>query len=336
MVTLYFTDGAFIYKASQEEMWNLKKIDSPGDTRCIAYDSALKRLYAGTFNEGFYCSDDEGIHWNRIGEKQLHPRVMSLYVDNKTATKETGTLWVGTEPSMLYCSHDGGESWTDYPELLNIPSEPTWSFPPRPDTHHVRTIQPDFHNNHGLFIGIELGGVMRSLDYGESWEDRKTGSHYDSHSVKVHPFKKGRIYEAAGEGFAESIDGGNTWSKKNDGLGAFTYMVDVAADPGNSETIIASVSKGPYTAYLPEKAYTHIVRRTEDSDWQLISDGLPYPEGSSVFKLMTDESKASYFYALNNTGVYVSKDAGLSFDKIEISWPEDLYKRRIHDALLIK
>src|SRR5699024_7163656 len=156
-------------------------------------------------------------------------------------------------------TEDGGMTWTDCPELLELPSGPEGSFPPRPETHHVRTIQADLHDTEMISVGIELGGEMRSLDSGASWEDRRSGFDHDSDAIKEQPFVRGRIYEAAGEGFAESTDGGDSWVKFNDGLRDYTYMVDVAADPGDADTMIASVATGPYSAYIPERANTRLV-----------------------------------------------------------------------------
>ena len=52
--------------------------------------------------------------------------------------------------------------------LLELPSRPTWSFPPRPWTSHVRWIAPSPHDAGLLLVGIELGGLMRSTDGGET------------------------------------------------------------------------------------------------------------------------------------------------------------------------
>ncbi|MCD2136483.1 hypothetical protein [Salinicoccus halitifaciens] len=335
MVSIYFAAKNTIYKAVEDDGWTLQEIEGPEDIRSVAYDEVSGRLYAGTFNKGLHASDDGGASWQQLGEEVLHSRVMSLAVSRTEQLGEFSVLWAGTEPSMLYRSEDGGMTWMDSKALLELPSEPEWSFPPRPETHHVRTIQPDLHETGRVFAGIELGGVMRSNDHGGSWEDRKPGSHHDSHSLKAHPYVAGRIYEAAGEGFAESKDGGDTWEKFNEGLGGFTYMVDVAADPGNPDTLLASVAKGPYQAYLPERAHTRMVRRTGEGGWTFIDDGLPEPDGSSVFALLTDDTQKGVFYALNNTGLYISKDAGMSFKKAEMDWPKTLEYLRITDAVLV-
>ena len=73
-----------------------------------------------------------------------------------------GAVYAGTEPSRLFRSDDSGESWRELDALLELPSRPTWSFPPRPWTWHVRWIAPSPHDAGLLLVGIELGGLMRS------------------------------------------------------------------------------------------------------------------------------------------------------------------------------
>jgi len=337
MVSIYFATKDKIYEAAgEEDRWTLEMIEGPEDIRSIAFDEISNRRFAGTFNDGLHGSDDDGESWQRLGEDALNKRVMSIAVSKTEQLGEFSVIWAGTEPSMLYRSENGGMTWTESPALFDLPSEPEWSFPPRPETHHMRTIQPDLHDTYRIFVGIELGGVMRSLDSGATWEDRKPGSHHDSHSIKAHPFVRGRIYEAAGEGFAESMDGGDSWQKFNDGLGDYTYMVDVAADPGDADTMIASVAEGPYSAYMPERANTRLVRRTGGGAWEFIEAGLPAAEGSAVFALLTESERPGVFYAVNNLGIYISEDAGFSFDMVDVEWPDEVLESRVLDAVLVK
>ena len=44
-------------------------------------------------------------------------------------------VYAGTEPSMLFRSQDDGDTWQPSLALTELPSVPTWSFPPRPYTH---------------------------------------------------------------------------------------------------------------------------------------------------------------------------------------------------------
>ena len=74
--------------------------------------------------------------------------------------------------------------------LLELPSRPTWSFPPRPWTSHVRWIAPSPHDADLLLVGIELGGLMRSTDRGETWHDHRPGAQRDVHSLAWHPQRR--------------------------------------------------------------------------------------------------------------------------------------------------
>ena len=90
-----------------------------------------------------------------------------------------GAVYAGCEPSMLFRSDDGGATWRELESLRSIPSAPTWSFPPRPWTSHVRWIAPSPHDAGLLLVGIELGGLMWSEDGGETWEDHRPGAKLD-------------------------------------------------------------------------------------------------------------------------------------------------------------
>ncbi|HLR92729.1 MAG TPA: sialidase family protein, partial [Atopostipes sp.] len=206
--SLIFIAGESVFELSKQDIeWKLEEKPNEYGFLCIAADPMIEgRLYAGTFDHGLWISDDKGTSWRSAGKGISHIRVPSVAVSPTEIRNGYHVVWAGTEPSGLFRSEDGGESWTEHPNLLNLPSRSTWSFPPRPYTHHAKWIEPDLHDKNRIFVGIELGGVMKSADKGQTWEDRKPGSQYDCHTLAMHPSAKGRIYEAAGGGYAESTD----------------------------------------------------------------------------------------------------------------------------------
>ena len=117
------------------------------------------RSIVGLREGGVRRSVDGGRTW--VDCTLPEPGVFSLAV-----SAADGAVYAGTEPSRLFRSDDRGESWSELDALLELPSRPNWSFPPRPWTSHVRWIAPSPHDADLLLVGIELGGLMRSGDGG--------------------------------------------------------------------------------------------------------------------------------------------------------------------------
>jgi len=61
---------------------------------------------------------------------------MSVSVSHIEKGRKNGfnTVYVGTEPTALHRSDDGGKSWERMRSLNNLKSSSSWSFPPRPWT----------------------------------------------------------------------------------------------------------------------------------------------------------------------------------------------------------
>jgi hypothetical protein len=361
MTTLFVSTGnalAVVRRQNGDWRADLKLQGVP--TQCVAVDPLRpEHVYCGTFGQGLWRSRDAGSTWEQVGPGIGSNEVMAVAVSLLERLNGEGVVWAGTEPSALYRSEDGGRSWVERPGLKYLPSAPTWSFPPRPWTHHVRWIQPDPNVAERIFVGIELGGVMRSVDGGLTWEDRKPGAQPDSHTLRAHRLAPGRVYEAAGGGFAESEDGGVTWHGEDAGL-AWHYLWGLAVDPADPETVVVSVSPGPrhaHDATVPAQSGTQrgaiagstaagaptargsrggppwagygyqgpeaaIYRRSGHGPWQQVQDGLPEPRGTLAYVLAAHDAEPHVFYGIPHGGeIYRSADAGLSWDHLHVEWP---------------
>src|SRR5207244_13414389 len=82
---------------------------------------------------------------------------------------------------------NGGGSWVGLAGLRALPSADTWSFPPRPHTHHVRWIEADVSVADRVFVAIEAGALVGTFDGGRTWRDRVRGGPYDTHTAMTHP-----------------------------------------------------------------------------------------------------------------------------------------------------
>src|SRR5829696_3128095 len=215
MSRLYAATGEAIARLDETaDGWDVRvSLDGSG-AQCLAVDPADGDVvYAGLRAGGVRKTVDGGESWRDAGLP--HPEVFSLAV-----SPADGAVYAGTEPSMLFRSDDGGETWRELSAMRELPSQPTWSFPPRPWTSHVRWIAPSPHEAGRILVGIELGGLMVSIDGGETWHDHRPGAQPDVHSLAWHPTAEGRAYEAGGGGAAWTFDSGLSWEPADDGRDA--------------------------------------------------------------------------------------------------------------------
>ena len=162
--------------------------------QCVAACSPRPSvIYCGTFGDGIFRSDDGGNTW-RSCEGFAQRKVMSLAVANSKSAAVSDVVYARTEPSALFRSDDGGLTWRELPGLLDLPSARDWSFPPRPHTHHVRSILPDPKEPRRLHVAIEARALLRSEDGGQTWRDGVPGSPKDTHTLAVHPSAPARLY----------------------------------------------------------------------------------------------------------------------------------------------
>jgi hypothetical protein len=270
--------------------------------QCLAVDPRNQDvLYAGSHGEGVWKSTSRGNDWTRLDFAE--PNVFSLAI-----SPADGALYAGTEPSKLFVSRDEGRSWRELEALQQIPSRPTWSFPPRPWTSHVRSIAPSPHNAMLLLAGIELGGIMRTEDGGETWSDHPVGAQKDVHTLSWHPTAPGRVYEAGGGGAAWSRDGGRSWQPADIGRDRH-YTWGLAVDPNDPDCWYLSANPGARLAhYGAESAEACLYRWRGTGPWQQLGGGLPQPLDSFPYVLaMTSDS---LFAGLGDGRIYQSNDRG--------------------------
>ncbi len=204
---------------------------------CIAVDPFQKnRIYCGTFGRGLWLSDDSGDSWRPIGDSYryfdfpkedgiLHSSITSITISSNEQVNGYGVVYVGTEPSALFRSENGGETWTELKNMKSLLSSYTWAFPPRPFTHHVRWITVDPNNPNTIHVSIEAGAVIQSNDRGHTWMDKKFGAPIDAHQLLMHPEAPNRLYASCGDGFMggpdraylESYNSGNSWISCSEG-----------------------------------------------------------------------------------------------------------------------
>ena len=320
---------------------------------CIAVDPFQKnRIYCGTFGRGLWLSDDSGDSWRPIGDSYryfdfpkedgiLHSSITSITISSNEQVNGYGVVYVGTEPSALFRSENGGETWTELKNMKSLLSSYTWAFPPRPFTHHVRWITVDPNNPNTIHVSIEAGAVIQSNDRGHTWMDKnsvllsmlinclctlKLQIAFMHHVVTdlwadlIAHTSKVITVETAGFHAAEGLE--------------HHYLYSMAIDPADCDTILVSAAPSADLAHhrIPYESY--IYRKTKDTPFQQVQQGLPSAIGTVISMFATNPAEPHTFYTLNNNGVFQSTDSGESWEQLNILW-KDEYKAQHPHALLV-
>ena len=152
------------------------------------------------------------------------------------AASPAGILVVGTEGAhLLVVAPDGAVA--ELSSFDSVPGRDSWQNPagPSPDLRSIAVSGDDV-----WFANVHVGGVWRSKDKGESWQN-VIAPEADVHEVVTGD--GGLVAVAAAVGLGWSEDGGDTWQWTTDGLHA-GYSRAVALD---GQAAFLTASTGPDT-----------------------------------------------------------------------------------------
>lgn len=92
-----------------------------------------------------------------------------------------------------------------------------------------------------LLANVHVGGIPRSANNGTTWKPT-IDPEIDVHEVRAHPSDPQVVIAAAGHGFCESRDAGETWTVSTEGFHA-SYLRAVTFP---TSTVVVSASDGPF------------------------------------------------------------------------------------------
>jgi photosystem II stability/assembly factor-like uncharacterized protein len=288
-------------------------LQSTGGTRCpVVIDSRNpRRLYAGTGEDGVFRSDDGGNSWQQINQGLTFTEIWWI-----EQHPQTGELYAGTSPASVFKSIDGGDSWADCPRLRAMPETRDWTFPPPPHIAHVKGLALTPGDPKRVLGAVEEGWIIRSTDGGETWEDIKAGTEFDSHSVTVMPDDPRVVISTSGTGIYKSIDGGDSFAPAHSGM-TERYMTQIALHPSRPKLLLTAAAAVPPPGWRrPEGAEAGFYRSEDQGEsWQRLRGGLPEHITAAPRFITGDPNDADCFLiGMNDGSVWLTPDRGDSFE----------------------
>lgn len=275
--------------------------------RLSASPSLKERAYLAAYEAGVYRTDDGGATWRPL------PSYPTAYAHSVVVHPEDPqTVYAGSEPAGVFRSTDGGESWRECSGFGKVPEAGNWHFH-GDRASHVRELRISSRSPETIYAGIEVGGVVRSRDGGESWQQLH-GTHDDVHLVDLNAAMPQRVYVATAEAPFRSDDGGNRFEAINEGLQR-PYTLHISSAPDDADLVLVSVSSSA------GRNNPQFYRSVDGGrSWELIEE--IGSDGDMVVALDWDPANPKRVYAGTDAGrIFCSSDRGETWQPAYLSLP---------------
>lgn len=267
------------------------------------------RVFAGT-GAGIYLSDDGGGSWSLAG---LEDREVW-----QIRSAGNGVLYAGTQPAGLFRSDDAGASWHEIEPFAQAPEAAEWCLPVKPPMPgRARALVIDRDDPRRIWVGVEVGGIMRTEDGGETWELGLPGENPDLHMMCAQPDKPEVLYASTGygriNGVAEKIEGnagvfrsddhGASWQYAWKGITP-RYSRPMCIDPRAPYGLTVASAPTAFSSFKDEGGAQAMLLRSNDGGetWRSLCDPAHSPSRANFHGLTPDLEQPG--------GVVVGTDTG--------------------------
>ena len=260
-------------------------------------------LYAGT-DAGLHRTDDGGDSWNYLPSMMDDRQIWSLCIHPNSPE----TIFAGTCPADVFRSSDGGATW----ELLDtgIPRECAIDVPITP---RLTSIKVDPANDDRILAGVEIAGLFRSDDGGDTWNYKSEGlTNLDVHDIACFPpsLAGDTVFVTTNAEMFISSDAGDQWTAIGikDKLN-FTYTRGCSFDAGETPALYAGIGNGP------PGDHGELVKSCDGGvSWETCA--FPHEPNSTIWNLAVNPADPNLIFTTSISGqLFCSDDGGESWTK---------------------
>lgn len=260
-------------------------------------------VYAGT-DRGLYLSKDAGERWELLDCALSNQHVWALAADPANPKR----MFAGTgtpTPAGVFRSTNAGASWERRP--MEVVEEC-----PAVGTPRVTGIAIDPRNRRNIWVGLEVDGVRRSTDGGDTWDAVNGGiPNPDVHNVAVSAGPPKTVFVVVNNDVFTSTDDGATWAPlRIRETFPWSYPRGIAVQPDNPKVVFLTI--GDTTP-----GRTGAVMRSKDAGktWESLS--LPVQPNTAMWVVNLQPFDSQVAFAGSRYGyLYRSDDGGDSWRKL--------------------
>jgi photosystem II stability/assembly factor-like uncharacterized protein len=294
-------DGGENWRRVMKGLWSESRVYG------LAVHPAEKRTVFAGANDGVYKSTDGGQSFEHIDSPMNAMDVWKIAFD----PSDPNIVFAGTRPAALFRSTDGGMHWRQC--RVDMAEDcPNVRIP------RVTALTVDPADPRMVWAGVEVDGVRRSTDGGETWSRITDGiDDPDIHDVTTAVTAGKAVFTTTPREIFASDDRGKSWR----GLGvgrhfALPYCRSLAVKPGDPDTLFVATGDGAV-------GKTGAIQRSTDGGehWKMLK--LPVEPNSPIWAFATNPADPDRLVACSHYGeLYRSDDSGDAWTKLPREFTE--------------
>jgi len=294
-------DGGDTWKRAGGALWNEARVYG-----MAVHPREAHTIFAGA-DDGIYKSTDGGQSFAHLDTPMNKMDVWKIAFD----PTNPDIVFAGTRPAALFRSKDGGTSWRQL--RVDMAEEcPNVRIP------RVTALVVDPSNPKTVWAGVEVDGVRRSLDGGDTWTRITEGvPDPDIHDVTINLNGSRKVLTTTPREIFASTDVGEHWIPL--GVGEqfrLPYCRALTQKEGDPKTLFVATGDGAV-------GKTGAIQRSRDggSRWEMLT--LPVEPNSPIWTFATNPANPERIVACSHYGeLYATEDAGDSWRKLPREFTE--------------
>jgi photosystem II stability/assembly factor-like uncharacterized protein len=294
-------DGGDTWKRAGGALWTESRVYG-----MTTHPTESRTIFAGA-DDGIYKSTDGGQSFAHLDSPMNKMDVWKIAID----PSNPDIIFAGTRPAALYRSKDGGKSWKQL--AVDMADEcPNVRIP------RVTALVVDPSDPRTVWAGVEVDGVRRSLDGGDTWTRITEGvPDPDIHDVTINLNGSRKVLTTTPREIFASTDAGEHWTPL--GVGEqfrLPYCRALTQKEGDPKTLFVATGDGAV-------GKTGAIQRSKDggSKWEMAK--LPGEPNSPIWTFATNPANPDRIVTCSHYGeLYATEDAGDTWRKLPREFTE--------------